>query len=125
MRAASTVLGALGLSGTQAGDLDDADLLVARTLAHIACVAILQDHAPTPATVLPQLRSALTSRIVVEQAKGFLRERLDVSIEDAFRLLRDHARTHHLHLIDVSRRLISDPAAREHILAAMCSAPPP
>ena len=125
MRAASTVLGALGLFGTQAGDLDDADLLVAQTLAHIACVAILQDHAPTPATVLPQLRSALTSRIVVEQAKGFLRERLDVSIEDAFGLLRDHARTHHLHLIDVSRRLISDPAARQHILAAMGSAPPP
>jgi signal transduction protein with GAF and PtsI domain len=127
MRAAGTVLGTLGLFGTQAGDLDDADLLVAQTLAHIACVAILQDHAPTPATVLPQLRSALTSRIVVEQAKGFLRERLDVSIEDAFRLLRDYARTHQLHLIDVSRRLISDPAACRHILAAMGSAttPPP
>ena len=56
------------------GELNEADLLVAQTLAHIACVAILQEHAPTPATVMPQLRSALTSRVVVEQAKGFLRE---------------------------------------------------
>jgi hypothetical protein len=45
----------------------------------------------------------------------------------AFRLLRDYARTHQLHLIDVSRRLISDAEARGHILASMGSAtvPPP
>ena len=81
MRAAGIVLGALGLFGTRPGELDDADLLVGQTLAHIASVAILQEHAPTPSTVMPQLRSALTSRILVEQAKGFLRESLDVSVE--------------------------------------------
>ena len=48
MRAAGIVLGALGLFGTDPGELDDADRLVAQTLAHIACVAILQEHAPTP-----------------------------------------------------------------------------
>ena len=88
MRAAGIVLGALGLFGTRPGELNDADRLVAQTLAHIACVAILQEHAPTPSTVMPQLRSALTSRVVVEQAKGFLREILDVSVEEAFTLLR-------------------------------------
>jgi hypothetical protein len=41
MRAASTVLGPLGLFGTGVGELNDADRLVAQTLAHIACVAIL------------------------------------------------------------------------------------
>ena len=39
---------------------------------------------PHPSTVMPQLRSALASRVIVEQAKGFLRETLDVSVEDAF-----------------------------------------
>jgi len=34
MRAASTVLGALGLFGTGVGELNDADRLVAQTLAH-------------------------------------------------------------------------------------------
>ena len=48
MRAAGTVLGALGLFGTRTGELNDADLLVAQTLAHIACVAIMQERAPTP-----------------------------------------------------------------------------
>lgn len=125
MRAAGTVLGAVGLFGTHTGDLNDADLLVAQTLAHIACVAILQDHSPTPATVLPQLRTALNSRIVIEQAKGFLRERLDISVEDAFRLLRGHARTDGDHLTEVSRRLISDPDARQQILAVLGSAANP
>ena len=84
MRAAGIVLGALGLFGTGQANSSEADLLVAQTLAHVACVAILQERPPTPSTVIPQLRSALTSRIVVEQAKGFLRERLDMSVDEAF-----------------------------------------
>ena len=119
MRAASTVLGALGLFGTGVGELNDADRLVAQTLAHIACVAILQDHPATPATVLPHLHAALTSRIVVDQAKGFLSQRLEVSVDDAFTLLRRHARTHGDHLTELSRRLITEPEARQTILAAM------
>jgi hypothetical protein len=119
MRAAGIVLGALGLFGTYPGALDDADLLVGQTLAHIACVAILQECTPTPATVLPQLRSALTSRVVVEQAKGFLRESLGVSVEEAFQLLRTYARSHGRHLSEVARRLLTEPGSRPQILAAM------
>ena len=82
-------------------------------------VAILQEHAPTPATVLPRLPTALTSRIVVDQAKGFLSQCLDVSVDDAFKLLRRYVRTHGDHLTEVSRRLITDPDGRQTILAAM------
>ncbi len=74
MRAAGRVLGGLGLFGTSVGELNEADLLVGRSLAHVASVAIVQEHAPTPDAVLPHLRSALASRVVVEQAKGFVRE---------------------------------------------------
>jgi GAF domain-containing protein len=119
MRAAGIVLGSLGLFGNQAGRLGESDLLVGQTLAHIACVAILQEHPPTPATVIPQLRSALTRRTVVEQAKGFLRERLDISVADAFSLLRRYARTHGEHLSDVSRQLVSDPGARPALMQKM------
>ncbi|MEO3761008.1 GAF and ANTAR domain-containing protein [Mycobacterium sp. B14F4] len=108
MRAAGIVLGALGLFGTQAGELNDADLLAGQTLAHIACVALLQGRAPTPSTVLPQLRAALAGRVVVEQAKGFLRQTLDVTVEDAFTVLRGYARANGEHLTDVARRLITD-----------------
>ncbi|WP_373191189.1 ANTAR domain-containing protein, partial [Mycobacterium marinum] len=61
-----------------------------QTLTHVACVAILQEHPPTPATVLPRLRTALTNHVIVEQAKGLLREQLGVSIEEAFNLLRTY-----------------------------------
>lgn len=119
MRAAGLVLGALGLFGTDTGDLSGADRLVAQTLAHIASVAILQENAPTPATVLPQLRAALARRVVVEQAKGYLREILDIAVEEAFTVLRSYARANGEHLTDVARRLMTDRHARPVLLAAV------
>ena len=119
MRAAGIVLGSLGLFGTRPGELNEADRLVGQTLAHIACVAILQGHAPTPSTVIPQLHSALTRRVVVEQAKGFLRERFDISIDEASSLLRRYARTHNDHLTDVARQLMGEPSSRPALLERM------
>jgi hypothetical protein len=119
MRAAGIVLGSLGLFGGRPGELTESDLLLAQTLAHVACVAILQEHPPTPSTVIPQLRSALTHRIVVEQAKGFLRERLDISVDEAFSLLRRYARTHGDHLTDVARQLMANPSSRPGLLKKM------
>jgi GAF domain-containing protein len=119
MRATGIVLGALGLFGTRHGELTEADLLVGQTLTHIACVAILQEHPPTPATVMPQLRAALTSRVIVEQAKGFLHEMLDVSVEQAFNVLRTYARAQREHLTDVARRLMTDRYSRPMLVAAL------
>jgi hypothetical protein len=119
MRAAGMVLGALGLFGDRAGALNDADLLVARTLAHVACVAVLQEHAPTPATVGPRLQAALNRRVVVEQAKGFLRETMNISVEDAFTLLRSYARERGEHLSDVARTLMTDRYSRPVLVSAL------
>jgi hypothetical protein len=119
MRAAGIVLGSMGLFGVRPGELTESDLLVGQTLAHIACVAILQEIPPTPSTVIPQLRAALTHRIVVEQAKGFLREHFDISVDEAYSLLRRHARAHGDHLSDVARQLIADPGARPALLDEM------
>lgn len=119
MRAAGVVLGALGLFGTRTGELSEADLLAGQTLAHIACVAILQGQPPTRSTITPQLRAALTSRVIVEQAKGFVRERLDVSVEEAFQLLRRYARASGAHLTELSRQLVTRPGAGLAILSAM------
>jgi ANTAR domain len=65
--------------------------------------------AAATAIMLPQLRNALTSRAVVEQAKGYLREELGDICGDVFVLLRRQARTHNDHLTEASRRLISQP----------------
>ncbi|WP_307787694.1 GAF and ANTAR domain-containing protein [Mycolicibacterium sp. S2-37] len=119
MRAAGIALGALGLFGAQTGELDDNNRLVGQTLAHVASVAILQERPPTPATVLPQLRSALTRRTAVEQAKGFLRGALGISVEEAFVVLRTYAQSHDDHLSDVARRLMTDRDARLEMVVAM------
>ncbi len=119
MRAAGSPLGALGLFGTTVGALNEADLLVGRSLAHVASVAIVQEHAPTPDVVLPHLRSALASRVVVEQAKGFLRERLDITVADAFTVLRRYAHTSGTHLTTVARQLMSEPDTRPALVASL------
>jgi GAF domain/ANTAR domain len=117
MRAAGIVLGTLALFGSRPGELNEADLLVGETLTHIACVALLQEHPPTPASVMPQLRSALTRRVIIEQAKGFLREALDVSVEEAFQLLRSYARANSQRLTDVASTLMTDRYSRPILLA--------
>lgn len=118
LRAAGSVLGAMGLFSTRAS-LSEADLLVGQALAHVETVAIVQRQAPTADSVIPAMRSALTDRVTVEQAKGFVRERLNVSISEAFDLLRNYARTNSLRLTEVSRSLLSDPAARQQILGGL------
>ncbi|AQT78690.1 transcriptional regulator [Mycolicibacterium litorale] len=117
MRAAGSPLGALGFFGTRPGPLSHADLLVGQTLAHIASVALVQEHAPTPSAVLPRLRSALHSRVTVEQATGYLRESLGVSVEEGFGLLRTYARVRGQHLTDVARRLMTEPQSRSQLIA--------
>jgi GAF domain-containing protein len=121
MRAGRAVLGALGLFGTRVGQLNDADILVGRTLAHVACVAILQGHPPTPDTIVSPLRSALLSRVVVDQAIGRLHELLSLSTADAFALMRRYARTNDQHLTEVARQLMTDPAGRPPILGAIAT----
>ena len=50
-----------------------------------------------------QLSNALTSRIVIEQAKGVIAERAGASLAEAFSRLRSYARNHNLRLTDVAQ----------------------
>lgn len=95
MRLTGNVLGALGLFGDVPGTLDTDDLALAQALLHVASVAIVNDRSATDrATVNSQLQRALTSRIVVEQAKGVIAHANGLRMEDAFAVLRRYARDH-------------------------------
>jgi GAF domain-containing protein len=120
MRLRGTVIGALNLFHVHAGDMRQADLDAAQAMADVATIAILQHRAAHEAQLLnEQLNQALNSRIVIEQAKGVLAERLDIDVETAFATLRNHARNHNLRLVDLARNVI------EGTLGADTLDPPP
>jgi GAF domain-containing protein len=107
MRLRGSVVGALNLFRQIPGDLRQADVEAAQALADVATIAILQHRASLEAQVLnDQLNHALNSRIVIEQAKGMVAERLGVNMEQAFAILRGHARNHNLRLVDVAQGVI-------------------
>ena len=107
MRLRGNVIGALNLFRTERGSLSDDDVTVAQALADIATIAILQNRTSIMAAeVNAQLSAALTSRIVIEQAKGVIAERRQVSVDTAFALLRRHARDRNLRLAELARATV-------------------
>jgi AmiR/NasT family two-component response regulator len=56
-----------------------------------------------------QLQHALDSRVVIEQAKGILAERYDLSVDQAFRILRRAARSNRVPLHDLATRVVESP----------------
>ncbi|MGD9701156.1 MAG: GAF and ANTAR domain-containing protein [Acidimicrobiia bacterium] len=108
MRLRGDVIGALNLFRSETGSLSDSDVAVAQALADIATIAILQHRTAVEAQVLnAQLTNALSSRIVVEQAKGMVAEHGQLPMEQAFERLRHHARSHNLLLADLARDIIA------------------
>jgi transcriptional regulator with GAF, ATPase, and Fis domain len=106
MRLRSHVIGVLSLLGNSNSQLDDADLVVAQALADVATISVLQYRALQDGRILAsQLKEALTSRVVIEQAKGVLSERWRTTMDDAFDRLRRYARGHNEHLSEVARRV--------------------
>jgi GAF domain-containing protein len=107
MRLRGTVIGALNLFHVEPGELAPADIAAAQALADVATIAILHHRAALEAQVLnDQLNQALNTRVVIEQAKGMVAERLGLDMETAFSRLRRHARNHNLRLADVAGAVI-------------------
>ncbi|MGZ4587425.1 MAG: GAF and ANTAR domain-containing protein [Mycobacteriaceae bacterium] len=95
MRLRDRALGTLGLFGDAPGRLDEDDLELAQALVHVASVAIVNEKAASDREMVnAQLQHALTSRIVLEQAKGVLASAGQLTMDDAFRVLRRYARDH-------------------------------
>ena len=109
MRLRGKVLGALNLFHVDTGEMREADTIAAQAFADVATIGILQHQAVLEAQVLNnQLNYALNSRVVIEQAKGVLAERMSLNMEQAFNLLRTHARNNNLRLVDVAQAMIDN-----------------
>jgi GAF domain-containing protein len=108
MRMRDQTLGALGLFGTTAGALNDEDLMLGQALADVASVALIQDKVAADRTAVnEQLQTALTSRVVIEQAKGVMAQQGNLDMAEAFAVLRRYSRDHNLRLTDVAAATVS------------------
>jgi transcriptional regulator with GAF, ATPase, and Fis domain len=103
MRLREERLGALNLFTAQPGQLDDDTVALGQALADAATIGIVHQRAMTRSgLVAEQLQTALNSRIVIEQAKGFLAERLGITVDEAFIILRHRARDTNRKLTDLA-----------------------
>ncbi|MCC8908677.1 MULTISPECIES: GAF and ANTAR domain-containing protein [unclassified Curtobacterium] len=107
MRLRDTTLGSLNLFRETEGALNRDDALAAQALTDVATISILQQRSLEHANLAQQqLQRALDSRIVIEQAKGFLAQTHRIDMDQAFAKLRAHARSNQELLADVARAVV-------------------
>jgi transcriptional regulator with GAF, ATPase, and Fis domain len=113
-------VGALNLFSHRPGGLNQQDQHVAQAMADVATIGVLQARAIHDGQVVAaQLQTALESRIAIEQAKGIIAEHMTISVDEAFTLLRNHARAHNDKLTETARRVISGETSPEALGARM------
>lgn len=111
LRLRNEVIGALNVFGGEAGaTLEDADVPIVQALADVAAIGLLQERAIRRGELLAeQLQGALNSRIVIEQAKGAVAQAHGVTVDEAFTIIRNHARRTNRRLVDVAHAMLTDP----------------
>ena len=108
MRLRSRTIGALNLFGHETGPLSSEDAAIAQAFADVATITLLQERAAREnALINEQLKRALNSRILIEQAKGVIAHTSSVDMNEAFALLRGYARAHNQTLYDTAERIIN------------------
>ncbi len=108
LRLRGRVIGALNLFTDVQTHLGDTDLSVAQAMADVATIGLLHQRNTHEQTILSeQLQTALHSRILVEQAKGALRARTGLGVDEAFNRMRAHARRTSTPLSDVAAAVVA------------------
>jgi transcriptional regulator with GAF, ATPase, and Fis domain len=107
MRLRDEVIGAMNLFDLGPRTLHEGKLRIGQALADVATIGLLQERAiRRRETLAEQLQTALTSRIVIEQAKGVIAERLGLDMDRAFNLLRDAARSRSRRLSELAQAIV-------------------
>ena len=123
MRLRDQVIGALNLFRAEPGEFDPAAVGVGQALADVATISLLHERSMRHSDILTeQLQTALNSRVIIEQAKGILAERLGLDMNHAFNLMRDHARNSNRRLSDVAQSIINGTAPLPSQTAAAATA---
>lgn len=102
------IIGALNLYWDEPHQLSDEELQAAGLLADVAAGYIVNLRVITDAERLTkQLQHALDSRVIIEQAKGMIAERHGIPPQEAFELLRHHARSTNRRIHDLAGEVVA------------------
>ncbi|MGW2227275.1 ANTAR domain-containing response regulator [Streptomyces formicae] len=115
LRGHSGTTGALVLLSSEAeGAFAPGVLELGRSMAEFTAVTLERAReAERSRTLAGQLERALTSRVIIEQAKGVLANRRGLSMDDAFAVLRGYARSRRRQLNEVAREVVEGRADPE------------
>lgn len=105
-RLSGRVVGVLILYMSTPGTLSDDNAAYGRGLAITVSLGVTAHRARDLTTRVTQLQGALDSRVAIEQAKGILAERDDITVDEAFTLLRDHSRGTGTRLREVAQDVV-------------------
>lgn len=107
MRLDGQKIGTLNLYSNSRREWSEEDLDAAHVLADIASSYVINASKLAQQRRLnEQLQEALDSRVVIEQAKGILAAERGISVDDAFELLRRHARNFRTSLRSVAEAVV-------------------
>jgi GAF domain-containing protein len=124
MRLRDQVIGAVNIFHTTTVAISERDIHLAQALADVATIGLLQQRAVRHASELSeQLQRALTSRVVIEHAKGAVAERAAVDMDTAFGWLRGYARANNRRLADVAIAVVERTLAVDALRARSTSPP--
>jgi GAF domain-containing protein len=108
MRLDDEVLGAVNVYSGETRSWSDDEIATAQVLADMATSYLVNaSELEKSRRSAEQLQEALQSRIVIEQAKGILSAERKISVDEAFEVLRKHARDHNANLRAVAQAVVS------------------
>jgi GAF domain-containing protein len=100
-------IGSLNVYDVEGREWSDDDLSAARVLADVSSAYLVRAGELAEARQMSaQLQHALDSRVMIEQAKGMLSRDHRIPVDEAFELLRDHARAGNVGLREVAERVV-------------------
>jgi GAF domain-containing protein len=100
-------LGALNVYDRRVREWTQDEVAAAQALADVASSLVINARQLEQSRrVAEQLQHALDSRVVIEQAKGAIARERSITVDEAFGLLRAHARSRNAKLHDVARGVL-------------------
>lgn len=101
------VIGALNMYRGEAGEFTEDQIEVGGTFADIATTYLANARDSEQQELLTkQLQHALNSRVVIEQAKGYVSALTSMELPDAFELIRSYARSHQTKVRVIARGVL-------------------